>query len=189
MLPGPLEFELLVRFHRRSRNTWPFSWMHKTSTLMAEHRSWNTHRSQSSVWYDGHLPWFTHSNISGGTTNKRRREQIRSVILRRSFLFLSSNAGPVCEVYDRRAALQSLCRFQEVASGILRCVPDPYHLRLAHGLLDDVLSPALKRTEVPLKDRKSTDTRFNISEQQTTCRILNTADYCHRTAVQVRLFY
>lgn len=51
---------------------------------------------------------------------------------------------------------------------------------------DDVLSPALKRTEPPLKDRKSADSRFSPSEQLATCRVLNTADYCHRTAMQVR---
>jgi hypothetical protein len=44
---------------------------------------------------------------------------------------------------------------------------------------------ALKRSEVPQKDRRSSDAWFSLVEQQNICRILNTADYCHRTATQV----
>jgi len=57
---------------------------------------------------------------------------------------------------------------------------------ISNGFLDDVLMAALRRVDIPPRDRKSTDNRFNPADQQTVCRILNTADYCHRTALQVR---
>ena len=50
---------------------------------------------------------------------------------------------------------------------------------------EDVLMSALRHNEVPQKDRRSLEARFSIVEQQSICRILNTADYCHRTATQV----
>lgn len=50
---------------------------------------------------------------------------------------------------------------------------------------DEVLMSALRRVDIPPRDRKSTDVRFNAADQQTVCRVLNTADYCHRTALQL----
>jgi vacuolar protein sorting-associated protein 53 len=46
---------------------------------------------------------------------------------------------------------------------------------------------SLKYSDLPLKDRKTLDFNLTLAEQRNTCRILNTADYCHRTALQVSL--
>ncbi|CAG7854625.1 Vacuolar protein sorting-associated protein 53 AltName: Full=GARP complex subunit vps53 [Serendipita indica DSM 11827] len=50
---------------------------------------------------------------------------------------------------------------------------------------EDVLMPALRRHDIPSQVRKSADSRLNPTEQRDICRILNTADYCHRTATQL----
>jgi hypothetical protein len=64
-------------------------------------------------------------------------------------------------------------------------------LQLTHSKLtlytDDFLMGSLKYSDLPLKDRKPLDFNLTLAEQRNTCRILNTADYCHRTALQVSL--
>ncbi|KAG8808829.1 Vacuolar protein sorting-associated protein 53, partial [Serendipita sp. 399] len=50
---------------------------------------------------------------------------------------------------------------------------------------DEILLPALRRKEPVTKDRKSSENRYSSLEQHDICRILNTADYCHRTAIQL----
>ncbi|KAG8859608.1 Vacuolar protein sorting-associated protein 53 [Serendipita sp. 411] len=50
---------------------------------------------------------------------------------------------------------------------------------------EEFLLQALRRKEPVAKDRKSSETRYSALEQRDVCRILNTADYCHRTALQL----
>ncbi|KAG6375541.1 Vps53-like protein [Boletus reticuloceps] len=49
---------------------------------------------------------------------------------------------------------------------------------------EDVLSPKLKRPQI--QSRKSTDSRFDKTELQRACLLINTADYCQTTAAEVR---
>ena len=53
---------------------------------------------------------------------------------------------------------------------------------LLHRWADDILVAPMKRPELLSRERKSTDT-IHI---QMACTVLNTADYCHNTATEVR---
>lgn len=92
----------------------------------------------------------------------------------------------MCQVYDKSAFIRVVRRFQEVAPHLRRSAKSRVAWLIFDLLLDDVLMTALRRVDIPPRDRKSTDVRFNAADQQTVCRVLNTADYCHRTALQVR---
>jgi hypothetical protein len=47
---------------------------------------------------------------------------------------------------------------------------------------DDVLLPGLKRVDV---GRRSLEGRANMQDVKTACMILNTAEYCQNTSVQL----
>jgi hypothetical protein len=91
------------------------------------------------------------------------------------------------KVYYGTASVRPIRGVQKVASHLCRYV---YCIEIMSSLSfrsEDVLMSALKRNEVPQKDRRSSDAYFSPVEQQNVCRILNTADYCHRTATQASL--
>ncbi|KAI6033241.1 Vps53-like protein [Pisolithus orientalis] len=48
---------------------------------------------------------------------------------------------------------------------------------------EDILLPALRRSNMPT--RKSLDTHFDAAELRRTCLVVNTADYCQRTALEL----
>lgn len=51
---------------------------------------------------------------------------------------------------------------------------------------DDVLKTGLKRVDsIPAMGRRSVEGRLNIQEIKTACMILNTAEYCQNTSLQL----
>lgn len=78
--------------------------------------------------------------------------------------------------YSRNGCVSMPVSFPSVPSIIL------------HRSADDILVAPMKRPELLSRDRKSTDTRFNIHGMQMACTVLNTADYCHNTATEVWSF-
>jgi len=57
---------------------------------------------------------------------------------------------------------------------------------ILHRSADDILVAPMKRPELLSRERKSMDNRFSIQGVQMACTVLNTADYCHNTATEVR---
>ncbi|KAH9839198.1 Vps53-like protein [Rhodofomes roseus] len=57
------------------------------------------------------------------------------------------------------------------------------HKRWLRIYAEDVLLASMKRP--PVMARKSTDSRVDMSEVRTACTLINTADYCHATALEL----
>ncbi|TFY62573.1 hypothetical protein EVJ58_g3787 [Rhodofomes roseus] len=57
------------------------------------------------------------------------------------------------------------------------------HKRWLRVYAEDVLLASMKRP--PVMARKSTDSRVDMNEVRTACTLINTADYCHATALEL----